>query len=66
MSDDDFFFSDTPSVTPCASCGGVVFEFSVPNELWNLIVRNDGPESYGEYLCVNCFHRKVAEYVLQV
>lgn len=60
---DDYFFSTEPSTVPCVLCRGVVFEFSVPSELWNAVVRRGGPETDKEYLCVNCFHRKVYEAI---
>ena len=40
---------------PCCKCGGPVVEFSVPNEAWNTVIRNNGPETDQEYLCVKCF-----------
>lgn len=38
----------------CCKCGGEVIEFSVDNESWNTIVRQDGREHDQEYLCINC------------
>lgn len=43
------------SLIPCASCDGEVIEFSIPNDIWNRVIRIDGYESDDEYLCINCF-----------
>src|SRR5690606_39576690 len=52
-----------PSTIPCCKCGGVVVEFSVPNDVWNKVVRRDGPETDQEYLCEGCYRDAVSEYV---
>ena len=39
----------------CARCQGEVVEFSVPNDIWNRVIRLDGHERDDEYLCINCF-----------
>ncbi len=45
----------TVSSIPCHACGGEVIEFAVPNDIWNAVIRPDGHEHDGEYLCINCF-----------
>ena len=40
---------------PCAACGESCQEFSVPNAAWNTLIRDDGREGWGEYLCLACF-----------
>lgn len=49
------FISSEISVVPCSNCGGDVIEFSVPNHIWNEIVRSNDKETDNEYLCVWCF-----------
>jgi hypothetical protein len=49
------WIDDKPSDIPCDLCGGVVYEFSVPNDIWNRVVRLGGPETDKEYLCLRCF-----------
>jgi len=44
------------SPTPCQKCGEEVFEFSIPNRLWNRVVRLDGHEQEQEWLCIRCFY----------
>lgn len=51
---------ESPSTIPCCKCGGMVVEFSVPNEAWNIIVRKGGSETDQEYLCLDCFARCAA------
>lgn len=46
---------DVVSTVPCARCGGEVIEFSIPNDIWNKVVRIDGHESDDEYICVDCW-----------
>jgi hypothetical protein len=43
------------STIPCSRCGGPVIEFTVPNHIWNAVVRKGGPETDKEYLCAQCF-----------
>lgn len=43
------------SEVPCCKCSGLVIEFSIDNESWNTIIRDDGPETDQEYLCLECF-----------
>lgn len=47
----------------CARCRGKVKEFTVPNDVWNAVVRRGGPESVGEYLCEACYRHAVEDYV---
>lgn len=44
------------SQVPCCKCGGEVVEFSIPNDIWNFVMRTNGKESNKEYLCFNCWH----------
>jgi len=41
---------------PCVICNGEVVEFSIPNDIWNLVVRKNGKETDKEYLCINCWY----------
>jgi len=54
------------SEIPCCRCGGVVVEFSVPHDAWNILIRDDGKETDQEYLCLECFARLAAEKVKQL
>jgi hypothetical protein len=56
------FISQTISQIPCSNCGGDVQEFSVPNVVWNNIVRRGSGEADNEYLCVWCFVAEVVEW----
>lgn len=47
------------SKIPCVQCGKEVQEFSVPNNVWNSVVRPNGHETNNEYLCVWCFLDKL-------
>lgn len=49
------FSNDVISSIPCARCGGEVIEFSIPNDVWNKVIRPDGHEHTKEYLCANCW-----------
>lgn len=51
------------SSIPCCLCKGQVYEFSVPNDVWNLIIRQGGPETNREYLCWSCFARAAADRI---
>lgn len=46
-----------PSTVPCCACGGEVVEFTVPNDIWNLVMRPDGKETDKEYLCLDCWYK---------
>lgn len=61
----DHWFSDAPSEVPCGDCGGQVCEFSVPNDVWNAVVRiGRGEGAFGsEYICFGCFHERVTAFV---
>jgi len=48
---------------PCARCGGAAPEFTVPNDAWNTIIRDDGREGPGEYLCLSCFATAAADKI---
>lgn len=45
------------SKVPCCVCGGEVVEFTVPNDLWNFVMRPDGKETGKEYLCWDCWNK---------
>jgi len=47
----------------CCECNGKVIEFSVPNELWNIVMRPDGNETDKEYLCFGCWNKKLLEFI---
>lgn len=50
------------SAVPCCKCKGPVVEFTVPNEVWNAIIRRNGPETDQEYLCKDCYIAACTEY----
>lgn len=47
--------NDAISETPCERCSGAVIEFSIPNDIWNAVIRTEGHERDDEYLCMDCF-----------
>ncbi len=47
----------------CFRCSAPVVEFSIPNAAWNTIVRDNGPETDQEYLCLDCFAGIAAEKI---
>lgn len=49
------FPAEEISGIPCDICGGDVIEFSIPNDIWNKVIRLDGHEHDKEYLCMACF-----------
>lgn len=49
------------SSTPCCECGGPVVEYTVSNDVWDVIVRGGGAETDREYLCIDCFLRIALE-----
>jgi DNA-directed RNA polymerase subunit RPC12/RpoP len=51
------------SEIPCCKCGGEVVEFVVPNDLWNMVIRQDGHESNKEYLCFACWNNALYKYL---
>jgi len=51
------------SEVPCCECGGKVVEFSVPSELWNMVMRPDGHETDKEYLCFDCWNKKLLIFI---
>lgn len=55
-----------PSDVPCCRCGGPVVEFVVPSKSWNTIIRNNGPETSWEYLCLDCFAIIAAEKIAKM
>ena len=57
------FISIEASDTPCSNCNGEVQEFSIPDKVWNKIIRNDGKETDNEYLCIWCFVARVVDWV---
>lgn len=53
------FNSNKVSKIPCVACGGELIEFSIPNDIWNKVIRRKGKESDQEYLCIKCFFEKL-------
>ena len=51
------------STIPCARCGGKCIEFTVPNDVWNTVVRRGGKEGDDEYLCEACYRVAVERFV---
>ena len=49
------------SEVPCCICNDVVIEYSIPNDVWNKIFRENGSEHDKEYLCITCFLKKVVQ-----
>lgn len=49
------------SEVPCARRGGYVVEFSIPNDIWNKVIRIDGYERSDEYICMECFFQALRE-----
>lgn len=49
------------SSIPCARCKGPVIEFSIPNDIWNKVIRHGGPEQDNEYICWDCFWKELRE-----
>lgn len=47
--------NDEISELACARCGGEVIEFTIPNDIWNKVIRRDGHERDDEYICIDCF-----------
>lgn len=54
------------STVPCARCGGVCVEFTVPNDVWNTVVRLGGKEGDDEYICEACYRKAVESWVRTV
>jgi hypothetical protein len=53
------------SEIPCAICRGEVIEFSIPNYIWNKIMRSKsgGHEHDKDHICFDCFKKKFIEYI---
>jgi len=50
------FISNEVSTIPCSRCGGKVIEFTVPNDIWNKIIRDNlNTSDESEYICVECW-----------
>ena len=47
--------SEVPSEIPCVICKNEVYEFYIPSDIWNKVIRKNGKETDKEYLCLNCF-----------
>jgi hypothetical protein len=52
-----------PSTIPCCKCGGPVVEFTVPNDIWNAVIRRGGHETDQEYLCMDCWYKALRAYL---
>lgn len=55
--------SERYSEIPCARCGGRCIEFTVPNNVWNTIIRREGRERDDEYICEGCYRKAVEDFV---
>lgn len=51
------------SEIPCCECGGEVVEFTVPNDIWNSVMRPDGHETDREYLCFDCWYKALRQWM---
>jgi hypothetical protein len=48
------------SEIPCGRCAGTVVEFSIPNNIWNLVMRPHGKEGeLPEYICLGCWYERL-------
>lgn len=54
---------EEPSAIPCCICGGEVVEFTVPNDIWNLVMRPDDKETDREYLCLDCWYVALRDFL---
>jgi hypothetical protein len=54
---------DEVSTIPCCLCGGEVVEFTVPNDIWNLVMRPDGKETDKEYVCLDCWYKALRKHL---
>ncbi len=54
------------SSVPCCECGKEVQEFTVPNVLWNMVMRPDEHETNKEYICYSCWNLKLLEYINRI
>lgn len=52
------------SSIPCNRCNGVVHEFSIPNDIWNYVIRVDGKERDDEYICIDCWHNALRAKII--
>jgi hypothetical protein len=54
---------DESNDIPCCECGGKVEEFTVQNELWNAVMRPDEHETDKEYLCFECWNKRLMKHI---
>jgi hypothetical protein len=59
------YIGTKPSEIPCCLCGNEVIEFSVPNDIWNKVIRKDGKETDKEYIRLTCWYEKLREYIIK-
>lgn len=57
------FIANKASEIPCVECNGEVIEFSIPNIVWNKVIRRNGKEHNKEYLCIWCFLNHTINYI---
>jgi hypothetical protein len=57
--------SESSSI-PCCNCGGEVIEFTVPNALWNKVIRHDGHATDKEYLCFSCWNQQLSDFISEL
>lgn len=63
MSEPLLFVDGRASEIPCCLCGRKVVEFTIPNDIWNIVIRNNGSEHDMEYLCVWCVLADMVDYI---
>ena len=51
-------YSNEVTEIPCTSCGGSVIEFTIPNDIWNKVMRKN-KETNEEYICINCWYNNL-------
>lgn len=54
-----------PSGLRCDRCGGDCVEFTIPNSIWNAVIRTDGHERDDEYICEGCWHKALEAHLLR-
>jgi hypothetical protein len=48
-----------PAALPCSRCGGPCVAFTIPNDVWNEVIRTEGRERDEEYICEDCWYQAV-------
>jgi len=60
------FYDKYTSGIPCQECGCNCVEFTIPNNLWNKVMRPDGHEGEKEYICFSCWNKKLIDWLSAV